>query len=283
MVVLVVRKYTFERVVKTPVELYTIPFHIPRTSKQGEEVRNNVPLVLYESWKTRQVPKEMRDNIYELLKMNPEFDYYLYSDEDCAAFIQDNFDKDVVDAFHSLKPGAFKSDLWRYCILYKLGGVYLDIKYYSVVPLVNVIDEVSTIYIKDVESYPLQLMAADFNSPRCLYNGFIVSPPRNEVFKKCIDDIVVSCKNKLYKKNVLDVTGPCLLGAVVEKEYSKEYVDNLPFKYSGLYGSIMNLHPAITYKDTTILKIYNTYRLEQRKSQSTKHYSELYAKRDIYN
>ena len=55
--------------------------------------------------------------------------YYLYNDADCRAFIRSAFPPDVVAAYDRLIPTAFKADLWRYCVLYKFGGVYLDIKY----------------------------------------------------------------------------------------------------------------------------------------------------------
>ena len=44
-------------------------------------------------------------------------------------FIKNNYPVDVLEAFNKLIPGAYKADLWRYCVLYKLGGIYLDIKY----------------------------------------------------------------------------------------------------------------------------------------------------------
>ena len=247
------------------IELHTVPFYIPRKVAQTEQVRNGVPLVIYESWKTHEVPKGMYDNIAALLKTNPEFDYYLYSDEDCAAFIADNYEPEVLDAFKSLKPGAYKSDLWRYCILYKLGGVYLDIKYYSLVPLINIIDEAPTIYVRDV-------------GKECLYNAFLVSPPKNEIFKACIDDIVKSCKGRLYKRNPLDVTGPCLLGSVVKQKHTGAYLKSLPFKHN----ASLFMDRTISYKGTTILREYSGYRLEQKQSKTGTRYDDLYAKGDIY-
>jgi mannosyltransferase OCH1-like enzyme len=247
------------------IELHTIPFYIPRKVAQTEQVRNGVPLVIYESWKTHEVPTGMRDNIAALLASNPEFDYYLYSDEDCAAFIADNYDAEVLEAFHSLKPGAYKSDLWRYCILYKLGGVYLDIKYYSLVPLIGIIDEVPTIYVRDVDK-------------ECLYNAFLASPPKNEIFKACIDDIVKSVKNRLYKRNPLDVTGPCLLGSIVKQKHTGDYLQSLPFEHHVSFF----MDRTISYKGTTILREYAGYRLEQKQSKTGIRYDDLYAKGDIY-
>ena len=208
----------------------------------------------------------MRDNILRLLETNPEFDYYLYSDEECAAFIADNFDKDVLEAFHMLKPGAYKSDLWRYCILYKLGGVYLDIKYYSTVPLIRIIDENPTVFVKDLGKY-------------CIYNAFLISPPKNEIFRLCINNIVESCKNKLYRDNSLDITGPCLLGRILQGQNGSKYISSLPFTHS----VSLFMDRSITYKGTIILKEYDAYRLEHVQSRIGKHYSDMYINGDVYN
>ena len=278
---ILVQLYRAEYSAKEPIELFDFPHHIPRRARQEEEVRNGVPLVIYQSWKSHEVPKGMRDNILRLLETNPEFDYYLYSDEECAAFIADNFDQDVLAAFHTLKPGAYKSDLWRYCILYKLGGVYLDIKYYSTVPLIKIIDDNATVYVRDADSYSVQIPAGDFSFQTCLYNGFMVSPPKNEIFKLCIDEIVISCKRRLYRRNNVDVTGPCLLGRTVQQVYTSEYFKGIPF----VYGFSLVHGRSISYRDTIILKEYDSYRLEQNKTGNgnASYYANLYFKRNIYN
>jgi mannosyltransferase OCH1-like enzyme len=259
-------KYNRDQEEKKPIQLYHFPHYVPRRSMQEEQVRNGVPLVIYESWKTHEVPKGMRDNILRLLDTNPEFDYYLYSDEECAAFIADNYDKDVLEAFHTLKPGAYKSDLWRYCILYKLGGVYLDIKYYSTVPLIRIIDENPTVFVKDLGKY-------------CIYNAFLISPPKNEIFRLCINNIVESCKHKLYRENPLDITGPCLLGRILQGQNGSKYISSLPLTHK----VSLFMDRSITYKGKTILKEYDEYRMEQKQSRIGKHYSDMYWKRDVYN
>jgi mannosyltransferase OCH1-like enzyme len=89
----------------------------------------NIPLNIFQTWHTKNLPSFMAKNIENLQKINPEFKYQLFDDNDCLDFIHDNYDTDVLNAYNMLIPGAFKADLWRYCILYKYGGIYLDIKY----------------------------------------------------------------------------------------------------------------------------------------------------------
>ena len=88
-----------------------------------------IPLNIYQTWHTKDLPKFMKKTVDNIIKNNPAFKHYLFDDNDCRNFIKDNFDVTVLNAFDSLIPGAYKADLWRYCVLYKNGGIYLDIKY----------------------------------------------------------------------------------------------------------------------------------------------------------
>ena len=265
-------------------ELYEMPFHIDRKTIRGSKHVSGVPLTIYQSWQTNNVPTKMRENIFNLLKMNPEFDYYLYSDETSLEFIKTNYEQEVVDAFNSLKPGAYKSDLWRYCILYKLGGVYLDIKYYSVVPLYDIIKTNPIIYTKDLDNNCSNYTKFTFRTGT--YNAFMVSPPNNPIFKESISEIVYSCKHKLHRENSLDITGPCHLSRIIEKHDKSININKLPF-YHGyntiIPFGIISQTPIIYYKDTPIIKGYVDYRREQKFFQNKEHYSVLWSNRSVYN
>jgi mannosyltransferase OCH1-like enzyme len=88
-----------------------------------------IPLKLYTSWHTKDLPPLMRANYENLKASNPEFEHHLFDENECREFIKNNFEEDVLNAYDKLVPCAYKCDLWRYCVLYITGGVYLDIKY----------------------------------------------------------------------------------------------------------------------------------------------------------
>lgn len=255
--------------------LQEIPFHVKAT-KTSEST--TTPLILYHSWHSNSVPTKMAENIYALLKSNPEFDYYLYSDEKSAEYIRNNYNQDVIDAFEMLKPGAYKSDLWRYCALYKTGGVYMDIKFNTVEPLLPLIQNTPTIFVKDRDL---------FGNLKCVYNGVMASPPRNEIFKYCIDEIVRNCKVKLYNINPLDVTGPCLLGRMLSK-YQPDTLKNTPYSFDTETSIIQVFFPKkkedlIKYNDKIVMKSYPEYRTEQVQFQKTERYHKLWTDKNIYN
>jgi hypothetical protein len=213
--------------------------------------------------------------------MNPEFDYYLYSDDASRRFIEMNYDKEVVAAFNALKPGAYKSDLWRYCILYKKGGVYIDIKYYSTVPLIDIIKKNSVIFTRD------KPRSCDHMKPDTgVYNAFMVSPPNNKVFKHCIDEIIESCKLKLYRSNLLDITGPCQLMRMIRAHDRSIQIETLPAYHSldaSLLFSIFAPIGTVYYNGKPLLVSYPEYRDEQKLFQKTAHYSTLWNNKDVYN
>ena len=88
-----------------------------------------IPLNLFQTWHTLDLPPKMKENVELLKRQNPEFTHYLYDDKMCRDFIREHFHEDILWAFDKLKPGAYKADLWRYCVLYIHGGIYLDIKF----------------------------------------------------------------------------------------------------------------------------------------------------------
>lgn len=69
------------------------------------------------------------DNIRFLQKTNPDWTYTLYDDNDILRFIQNNYDEETLRRYKKNQSyGAAKADYFRYLLLLKMGGVYLDIK-----------------------------------------------------------------------------------------------------------------------------------------------------------
>jgi mannosyltransferase OCH1-like enzyme len=247
--------------------MHKMPFFIEKINKKAPSHISGVPLIIYRSWITNEITNEMKKTIDKTIQMTPEFDNYFYSDVDCDNFIKDNFEPNVLNAFRSLKPGAFKSDLWRYCILYKKGGVYIDIKLELHIPLINIIKDYPVIMLKDNPK---------FMEKRPIWNGIMSSPPNNKIFIDCIESIVLSCKNKDYKRDLLDITGPSLLGQIFTKHHGNDNYDGLPFIFE-------TQEVPITYKNVPMASQYKEYRKDQNKFQKTPHYSEMYNKRDIFD
>ena len=221
-----------------------------------------IPLNIYQTWHTKDLPPLMKNAVNTIIYNNPGFNYQLFDDDDCRNFIKDNFDTNVLNAFDSLIPGAYKADLWRYCILYKNGGVYLDIKYAPV-------NGFKFINLMEKEHWVLDM---DKNG---IYNALIVCKPNNEILLRAINKVVENVENKFYGSNCLHPTGPIMLA-----EFFTQSDKNIFDMYHDIYQSVENRF--IFFNGYIIFKNYNDYLNEQRNNQKLTHYSGLWGSRNIY-
>ena len=221
-----------------------------------------IPLNIYQTWHTKDLPPLMKNTVNKIIYSNPGFNYQLFDDNDCRNFIKDNFDANVLNAFDSLIPGAYKADLWRYCILYKNGGVYLDIKYAPV-------NGFKFINLMEKEHWVLDM---DKNG---IYNALIVCKPNNEILLRAINKVVENVKNKFYGSNCLHPTGPIMLA-----EFFTQSDKNNFDMYHDIYQSIENRF--VFFNGYIIFKNYNDYLNEQRNNEKIGHYSGLWGSRNIY-
>jgi mannosyltransferase OCH1-like enzyme len=256
-----------------------------------------IPLDIYQTWHTKDMPLHMSKCVQKLQDDNPEFKHHLYDINECRNFIKNHFNKDVLDAYDNLIPLAYKADLWRYCILYKKGGIYLDIKFqcednFKLVEMtdqeyfvldrpymdINMSLEDNIILVNDYENF--------YNNSKNMWkkkqigviNGFIACKPGNIVLLDCIKQIVQNVNTKYYGHTSLYPTGPGLLAEKYYHRYGKESVNNFKYFYSinGKY---------IIDKNKKCLSQYPQYRDEQydeSKKNKNEYYVDLWKKKQIY-
>lgn len=233
---------------------------------------SNIPADVYMSWKSNMVPPKMYEVIMENVRENPEFNFYIYSDEECRKYIADNYDKDVLWAFDTLKPGAYKSDLWRYCILYNKGGIYMDIKFKIFNSLREFLEKNETVFVKDLTNHNV-------------YQGILIAKPQEPIFLDAIRQIVKHCKEKYYGTDTLDPTGPGLIGNLLNEKGLQSMIKLYNIRNP---SDINQYRINIYYKNDTansklLFQDYNEYRQEQKKYTSTQpHYHDAWHARDIY-
>jgi len=228
---------------------------------------SSVPLVVYHTFHTKDLPKEIRVLIDEIKRENPEFEYKFFDEEECREFIINNFDKDVIYAYDKLIPGAYKADLWRNCVLYVNGGVYLDIKLKPIngFKLISLTDK--DYFVRDTDK-----------AGRGVFNGIIAVKPHNEKLMKAINMIVDNVKNKFYGDNCLEPTGPNLLKKLFTEDeisgfelYLVDFEDNTdPLKVQR-YINIGDKHVFDWDKNA-----YSSYK------KKGKTYSDYWNERNIY-
>lgn len=95
-----------------------------------QSLGSGVPRVIHQVYATKDLPEIIRRNIDQLKALNPEWEHRLYDDADMADFISQHYGPTIRAYYERINPkyGASRADFFRYLLIYRFGGVYLDIK-----------------------------------------------------------------------------------------------------------------------------------------------------------
>lgn len=181
---------------------------------------NNIPLNIYQTYKNNP-PEHIKEAMNILKSQNPEFNHYFFDDTDISNFIKKNFHPRILKAFNILIPGAYKADLFRYCILYKYGGIYLDAKLImdtnkKLIDLVKLYNK-KEFHVLDFTSWAKLRQHTKF-----IYQGFMISEARNPFLKNLIIEVVNKILKRDIGKNPLDITGPNIYWKVLKNNLNEK-------------------------------------------------------------
>lgn len=170
-----------------------------------------IPKIIHQTFRTNELPLEIKKSVDLLKSMNSDYEYRFYNDEDCVKFIYENYDKETLDLYNSINPkySSARADFFRYLLMYKIGGVYLDIKSCTTKPLRET--------ILSTDEYLLTHWAGrDWNEVLNYYHGefqnwHIICTPNHPFLAKTIEIVKDNIKNYTGEKGklaVLNLTGP---------------------------------------------------------------------------
>ena len=183
-----------------------------------------IPKIVHQTWKEPITPERYpKKTLFQSSWKQKNWEYRFYTDNDAVEFIRNHFPPQVLEAYQTLQPSAFKADLFRYCVLFVNGGVYADFDVLCETDLDQVVD-------------PTIGFFAPIDLDRCLWNGFIGSSPGHPFLAAAIETVVnyvrnryttVDIMNGLCRDEILEfydtghedlhLSGPCLLGKVVNQ------------------------------------------------------------------
>lgn len=261
------------------VEKLNIPFKL---EKDETEKTHKIPKIIHQSYKEK-VHKNMYNAISSWKLMNVNYEYKYWNDQDCYDLIKNNFDETILDAYNMLYAGAYKSDIFRLCMLYLYGGVWTDISSVCEEPIDKIIEKKNSLIL--TIDYPCQVTCGN------IYQAFIVCEEKNNIIKYILDytvERVINNEefNKTYNyisKDTVAVTGPTIF-AMALNQYLERGVNDF-FKDESIKIGKKNIkllaHKplAILYKNNKI--ITTKYDLWWN-DRTSRHYSQYFTNGYVY-
>lgn len=226
-----------------------------------------------------QVLPGMKDALDSWVRLNPEYEYHYYPTDECRAYLVEHFSERVVRAYDVLIPGAYKADLWRYCILYREGGVYAD--------SAMVLERPLSVIIHPDDRF---IVPIDGGYEGGLYNAFICCTPQHPLLKKTIEIVLNRVEKREYGYRDLWPTGPVAMGDAFNdmrgrprgSSFTKgiDHGIKLPLRLSERINSIGIVYDLDNAKIITTK--YRCHVTEKRRWYTTRPYSDLWKERKIY-
>ncbi len=189
--------------------LIEMPHFIPRKNiKSSSILEHKIPKKIFQTWKSRYLTEKVYNHVRKLIDMNPDYDYYLFGDYECREYLKRYFTSEYLAAFDDIVPGAFKADFWRYAVLYREGGVYIDIDLDILYPLDSFIPK-DTDFVSVKDRCPP-------THPNGIYQAFIATIPLHD-FLSCSLQLCLSNVQSIYydKQTCLGITGPRMMGTAM--------------------------------------------------------------------
>jgi inositol phosphorylceramide mannosyltransferase catalytic subunit len=221
----------------------------------------SIPKTIYQTYKTNKLPALTRWHIMRMKSRNPSYDYRFYDDQMVDDFIRDEFDPEVFELYKRINIGAAKADFFRYAVLFKKGGVYLDI---------------DSLFLKSLDEIILPDDSAiiSLGSHKMNYIQWALFFEAGHPFlKKTLELMLANLRENKYPYDVHRMTGPTVYSEAITaclkecpevafRQMDVDYDNKLKFSYRMskffLYGISRKNHWKTLSKSEPVLKLDNT-------------------------
>ena len=201
---------------------------------------------IFQSWHTKNLHPLIQSKIDFYKKLNPEYSHHLYNDNDMDNFVNDYFKGEIAESYNKLNIIVAKVDFWRYLVLYKYGGIYLDMDSSIEKPLNELIKDSDT-----------AIITAEGN-PSLYVQWALIFSKEHPILKKTIELIVNNIKNNSYPNDIHKMTGPTVYSRAINAVHMELFNNEI------INHKEINTFTDITYKANNISyrlygKDYNSY------------------------
>jgi mannosyltransferase OCH1-like enzyme len=171
-----------------------------------------IPRIIWQTWKTRDVPPKWLPSVASIAKHMPEWEHRLRTDEDNRELVAREFPF-FLSTYDSYPYPIQRADAVRPMYLYKYGGLYLDLDIELVAPLDDLFTD---------DDYDLFLVRSG-NLKGYITNSFMASKPGNPVWLHCLQEMQRGAPWWAIEKHlyILQSTGPALIDRVIRSSEAR--------------------------------------------------------------
>ena len=190
----------------------------------------SIPKIIHQTFKTDRLPFITRWHISRFRKRNPEYAYEFYDDERITCFLQEHFNEEVFRLYERLNIGAAKADFFRYAVMLKKGGVYIDVD-----------SAINSRLDNFILPHDVAIISREHNQGMFVQWALIFEPG-HPFMQKTLEIVLDNIRNNSYPHDVHKMTGPQAYSTAVKACLAEDknisyrilgydYNDHLRFKF----------------------------------------------------
>lgn len=164
-----------------------------------------IPKNIFQTFKSADLPWITRFYISKMKKKNPHWKYHFYDDQRINQFLKEEFPPEYFKLYSSLTIGAAKADFFRYAVLYKYGGVYLDIDSYVKTPF------------DDFLNADEEAIVSHEGNPGLYCQWALISNKNHPFMERTLELILDNIRTHRYPNDVHSTTGPTVYTKAVNE------------------------------------------------------------------
>ena len=185
-----------------------------------------IPKLIHQTWKNKRVPAQFTAFTNSWKKHHASWEYRLWDDKDNREFIQKWYPW-FLPIFDIYSFDIQRADAVRYFILYKYGGLYVDLDYECFKPVECLLSEKSAAFAIEAE-----VNCRQDGVKQIISNAFMASEPRHPFFYAVMKSLITYTSKKTgFDQFILDTTGPFMLNRVFENYQNQHEIKLIPSKY----------------------------------------------------
>ena len=180
------------------------------------------PQIIHQIWLQGKdkIPDKYSKMVKSVKETNPTFKHIIWDDTKIKDYFKSK--PEILTIYNKFPYLHQKVDFIRYCILYQLGGIYLDMDITVIKSFTSLFDTykeyeciISTINIDQMDSYIM------CQNKQCINNGIIIAKPKSPFIKSVIDEVTMYPDCSWYDLTtsmcVNNTTGPVMFSRMYEK------------------------------------------------------------------
>jgi len=167
---------------------------------------NSIPKIIHQTWKTDVLPFPYDELSATWKELHPDWEHIIWTDEMNKDFIKDHY-PEFLEKYESYPLNIQRADAFRYFVLRKYGGLYVDMDFECVKNFDSLLRGKECVF-----GFEPDLHASNILRDFLICNAFMAATPDND-FIKFVCEKVMSCE-KIKVNGFLDVlnsTGPLIL------------------------------------------------------------------------